>query len=161
MTDRKNLVGPLGIILFAAIGLWATTVAVSFLMVSPTAVAVATNSSLDFQAAARSITHNARVRTMLDLAVVIFQVTGVASLMLGRFVPKSRLALPGRVGFVTAMIGLGIAGTLCAWYGSQFALFSGGSMAVLLNGVILGAGSSPNASVSGLIVEKDSLAMSL
>jgi hypothetical protein len=88
---------------------------------------------------ARQIVWEARVRTVLNVAVVTFQVAGVACFLLSCLVPQSRVGRQGRVVFVTAMLGLGVTGSLCAWFGSEFALFAGGSMAVFLNGVILGS----------------------
>lgn len=72
------------------------------------------------------------LRDWLELAVVLFQVVGVATLCVARLLPTSPWAVRGRFGFVAAMIGLGIAGTLCASYDSEFALFAGAAMAALL-----------------------------
>jgi hypothetical protein len=88
---------------------------------------------------ARQIVWEARIRTVLNMTVVTFQVAGVACFLLSSLVPMSRLGRQGRLGFVIVMLGLGVAGSLCAWFGSEFALFAGGSMAVFLNGVILGS----------------------
>ena len=74
----------------------------------------------------------------MEAAVVVFQCFGVATLMLSRLLPTTRWADRGRFAFVFAMIGLGASGTSCAWVGSEFALFAGGTMAVLLIVVILG-----------------------
>lgn len=104
---------------------------------------------------ARLVVWEAQVRTVLNVTVVVLQITGLASFLLTSFFPGGQLARRGQHGFVTAMLGLGVAGSLCAWYGSEFALFSGGSMAVLLNGVILGSGTSHGASVSDLLGEAD------
>jgi hypothetical protein len=83
---------------------------------------------------------HARCQTWLEVAVVGFQCAGVASLVLSRLLPKSRWADRGRVAFIASMVGLGLSGTVCAWYGSELALFGGATMAVLLNVVIMGKG---------------------
>jgi hypothetical protein len=88
---------------------------------------------------------------VLNVAVVALQILGVTSFLLGTFVPGGRVARRSWFGFVIAMFGLGVAGSLCAWYGSEFALFSGGSMAVLLIGVILGSECSHGPAVPGLL----------
>jgi hypothetical protein len=45
------------------------------------------------------------------------------------------------VGFVVGMVGLGIAGALCGRHDSEFALFAGGTMTLLLIGMTSGGGS--------------------
>ncbi len=83
-----------------------------------------------------------RLCAMLELAVVLFQVVGVAALCLSRLLPpgSSRWAVRGRIGFVVAMVGLGIAGALCGRHDSEFALFAGGTMTILLIGMTSGSG---------------------
>lgn len=111
---------------------------------------------------ARLVVWEAQVRSVLNVSVVVLQVAGVASLLLASFVPGGRLARRGRFGFVMAIIGLGIVGSLCAWYGSEFALFSGGSMAVLLNGAILGSESAHGSTTaSGLLNDPEQPALAL
>jgi hypothetical protein len=73
----------------------------------------------------------------LELAVVLLQVVGVATLCVTRLLPTSRWAVRSRFGFVAAMVGLGVAGAVCASYDSEFALFAGAAMAVLLIVAIL------------------------
>src|SRR4051794_34888863 len=67
----------------------------------------------------------AQIRQGLEIAVLMLQVVGVATLVLSRLLPETRLAIGCRVVFVAAMLGLGAAGALCAWYESPFALFAG------------------------------------
>jgi hypothetical protein len=93
---------------------------------------------------------HARTRAWLDLAVVVFQVSSVATLLLSRLLPRSPWADRGRLAFLASMVGLGATGTVCAWYGSDFSLFAGGTMAVLLNIVILSKGA-PEASRPALL----------
>ncbi len=79
--------------------------------------------------------------TVLECLVVVFQVSGVATLCWSRLFPKTRGANPARIGFVATLVGLGIAGALCGRHDSQFALFAGVTMTVLLIGMIMGGGS--------------------
>jgi uncharacterized membrane protein YcfT len=81
-----------------------------------------------------------RPAAVLELMVVLFQVFGVAALCLSRLLPATRWAARGRVGFVVALVGLGIAGALCGRVDSEFALFAGGTMTALLIGMTLGNG---------------------
>lgn len=76
----------------------------------------------------------------LELSVVLFQIFGVLALFLYWMSPTSSWGQRGRLGFVFAMIGLGILGALCGQHDSEFALFAGGSMTVLLIGVTMGSG---------------------
>ena len=79
---------------------------------------------------------------MLELLVMMFQVTGVISLCMSRLVPptSTRWVARGRVGFVIAMIGLGFTGALCGQHHSAFALFAGVTMTLLLIGMTAGSG---------------------
>ena len=139
MSLPRRISSPMTLLSIAAIGLAGLAVASPALpQLGRALTALGTPVTSDDPTA--SVLREAQVRSLLDFAVVVFQVAGVASLVLARFVVAGKLAKGGRLGFVAAMVGLGVAGTLCAWYGSEFALFSGGSMALLLNGVILGAG---------------------
>src|SRR4051794_4780615 len=83
-----------------------------------------------------------RVCAVLELTVILFQVFGVAALCLSRLLPATRWASRGRVGFIVALVGLGIAGALCGRHDSEFALFAGGTMTILLIGMITGSGQS-------------------
>ncbi len=78
--------------------------------------------------------------TVLECLVVLFQVSGVTTLCLTRLFPRDAMGRSGRVGFVATLIGLGIAGALCGRHESQFALFAGVTMTILLIGMIAGAG---------------------
>jgi len=78
---------------------------------------------------------------VLECLVVLFQVLGVVGLCLWRLFPSSRWAGRGRMGFVLAVLGLGIAGALCGRQDSHFALFAGVTMTILLIGMIAGSGS--------------------
>ena len=83
---------------------------------------------------------NLRIDGVLEIAVMLFQVFGVATLCLTRLVPATRWADRGRVGFVFALVGLGVFGALCGRFDSEFALFAGGTMTALLIGMIAGSG---------------------
>lgn len=82
-----------------------------------------------------------RLCAMLELSVILFQVVGVIALCVSRLLPPSsfRWAYRGRVGFVVAMVGLGLAGAFCGRHDSDFALFAGGSMTILLIGMTMGS----------------------
>ena len=81
---------------------------------------------------------NHRIDAVLELVVMMLQVFGVAMLCLHRLLPATRWAEKGRVGFILAMIGLGIAGAWVGCHDSEFALFAGGTMTFLLIGMIAG-----------------------
>ena len=77
----------------------------------------------------------------LEMTVVLFQIFGVGALCLTRLFPHTRWAKRARVGYVLALLGLGVAGALCGRHDSQFALFAGVTMTVLLIGMISGGSS--------------------
>ena len=98
---------------------------------------------------------NVRIDGVLEVAVMMFQVFGVATLCLTRLVPATRWADRGRVGFVFALVGLGVFGALCGRHDSEFALFAGGTMTFLLIGMIMGSGSNPSTTPSSMRVATD------
>jgi hypothetical protein len=83
-----------------------------------------------------------RLCAMLEISVMLFQVVGVIALCVSRLLPptSTRWANRGRAGYVVAMIGLGLAGAFCGRHDSDFALFAGGSMTILLIGMTIGSG---------------------
>ena len=83
---------------------------------------------------------NLRVDAVLEVVVMMFQFIGVVMLCLTRLVPETRWADRGRIGFVFALVGLGIFGALCGRFDSEFALFAGGTMTFLLIGMVAGSG---------------------
>jgi hypothetical protein len=81
------------------------------------------------------------VCTVFEVLVVLFQLCGIMGLCLNRLMPGStRWASRGLVGFLVGLFGLGIAGALCGRHDSEFALFAGGTMTVLLIGMTVGSG---------------------
>jgi hypothetical protein len=76
---------------------------------------------------------------VLEIMVVFFQVCGVMALCLSRLMPRSAWCYRGKIGFIVALFGLGIAGALCGRHDSEFALFAGGTMTVLLIGMTIGS----------------------
>lgn len=79
---------------------------------------------------------------VVEVLVVLFQICGIMGLCLTRLMPRStRWSSRGQVGFIVALFGLGIAGALCGRHDSEFALFAGGTMTVLLIGMTVGSGS--------------------
>lgn len=81
-----------------------------------------------------------RVSAWLELAVMLFQFFGVAALCVTRLTAVTRWAERGRMGFVFALVGLGVAGALCGRHDSEFGLFAGGTMTLLLIGMTIGSG---------------------
>ena len=77
---------------------------------------------------------------VLECLVVLFQILGVAGLCLFRLLPSTPWALRGKVGYVVALVGLGILGAICGRQDSAFALFAGLTMTALLIGMTLGSG---------------------
>ena len=81
------------------------------------------------------------VCAIFEILVVLFQVCGIMGLCLNRLMPRStRWSSRGQVGSIVALFGLGIAGALCGRHDSEFALFAGGTMTVLLIGMTMGSG---------------------
>ena len=83
---------------------------------------------------------NVRAEAVLEVIVMLFQVFGIGALCLTRLVPNTKWADRGRMAFVTALVGLGVAGALCGRHDSEFALFAGGTMTILLIGMTIGGG---------------------
>jgi hypothetical protein len=82
---------------------------------------------------------NVRLCEILEVAIVLLQVAGVGALCLSRLFPSSRWATRGRAGVVVAMVGLAVAGAICGRQDSEFALFAGGTMTILLIGMTTGS----------------------
>ncbi len=79
---------------------------------------------------------------VFEVLVMLFQVFGIMGLCLFRLMPRSTAwSSRGQVGAIVALFGLGIAGALCGRHDSEFALFAGGTMTVLLIGMTMGSGS--------------------
>ncbi len=93
---------------------------------------------------------NIRLCAILEVSVVLLQLIGVASLCLSRLAATRRWAERGRLGFLIAMIGLGVAGAMCGRHDSAFALFAGGTMTALLMGMIVGGGSTDRTDAGAL-----------
>jgi hypothetical protein len=80
--------------------------------------------------------------SVFEVLVIVFQVCGIMGLCLSRLMPRStRWPSRGQVGSIIALFGLGIAGALCGRHDSEFGLFAGGTMTVLLIGLTMGSGS--------------------
>ena len=79
---------------------------------------------------------------VFEVLVVLFQLCGILGLCLNRFMPRTtRWPSRGLVGLIVALFGLGIAGALCGRHDSEFALFAGVTMTILLIGMTMGNGS--------------------
>ena len=80
--------------------------------------------------------------TVFEMLVVLFQVCGILGLCLNRLMPRTTpWASRGQAGLIVALFGLAIAGALCGRHDSEFALFAGGTMTLLLIGMTMGSGS--------------------
>ena len=80
------------------------------------------------------------VCAVFEILVVLFQVCGIMGLCLNRLMPRStRWSSRGQASSIVALFGLGIAGALCGRHDSEFALFAGGTMTVLLIGMTMGS----------------------
>jgi len=76
---------------------------------------------------------------VFEMFVMVFQTFGVLSLCLYRLTcPRSTWSNLGRFCVVAALFGLGISGALCGRHDSEFALFAGGTMTLLLIGMTIG-----------------------
>ena len=79
--------------------------------------------------------------TVFEVLVVLFQLCGILALCLNRLMPRTtRWPSRGRTGLIVALFGLAIAGALCGRHDSEFALFAGGTMTILLIGTTMGSG---------------------
>jgi uncharacterized membrane protein YcfT len=81
------------------------------------------------------------VCAIFEILVVLFQVGGILGLCLNRLMPRTTpWPSRGQAGLIVALFGLGIAGALCGRHDSEFALFAGGTMTLLLIGMTMGSG---------------------
>ena len=81
-----------------------------------------------------------RLCAVLELLVMVFQIAGVGALCVHRLASVGPWRDRGRIGYIIALIGLGVAGALCGRHDSEFALFAGGTMTLLLIGMTMGSG---------------------
>ena len=96
------------------------------------------------------------VCTIFEILVVLFQVCGILGLCLNRLLPRStRWSSSGLAGLIVALFGLAIAGALCGRHDSEFALFAGGTMTVLLIGMTMGGGSIAKTEPAGRSVTRE------
>jgi len=79
--------------------------------------------------------------SVFEILVIVFQVCGIMGLCLNRLMPRSTpWSSRGLAGSIIALFGLGIAGALCGRHDSEFGLFAGGTMTILLIGMTMGSG---------------------
>jgi hypothetical protein len=87
------------------------------------------------------ISFPANLCAVFEILVMVFQICGIMGLCLSRLMPRStRWSSRGQIGSIIALFGLGIAGALCGRHDSEFALFAGGTMTILLIGLTMGNG---------------------
>ncbi len=82
---------------------------------------------------------------VLECVVMLFQVLGVSALALTRLTAGTRLSDYGRALFIVSLVGLGVSGALCGGQDSEFALFAGATMTLLLIGITMGSGQASTA----------------
>ena len=94
--------------------------------------------------------------TVFEILVVLFQLCGILGLCLNRLMPRTtRWPSRGQTGLIVALFGLAIAGALCGRHDSEFALFAGGTMTILLIGMTMGSGSIEKAEPVGRCVTSE------
>jgi hypothetical protein len=76
---------------------------------------------------------------VFDSLVLVFQLAGLAGLVASRFMPATRWAGRGRLLVLLALLGLGVAGAICHHHRSGMGLSAGGTMTILLVGMISGS----------------------
>jgi hypothetical protein len=84
-----------------------------------------------------------RAADLLELTIMLLQVVGVVSLAVCRLGSGTRSSHWARAALFLAMFGLATAGALVAHHDSEFGLFAGGTMTILLIGMTIG-GKSPS-----------------
>ncbi len=95
---------------------------------------------------------------IMKAAVILFQVGGVAGLGISRLGSCPRWAGRGRVALVIALVGLGVAGALCGGQQeSEFSLFAGGTITLLLVGMTIGGGGQESPEVGRVLPAEGSL----
>jgi hypothetical protein len=80
-----------------------------------------------------------RAAELLELSIMLLQMIGVVSLALYRLTAGTRIAHWARAGFILTLFGLATAGAIVAHHDSEFGLFAGGTMTVLLIGMTIGS----------------------
>jgi hypothetical protein len=96
-----------------------------------------------------------QVSAVLELLVVLFQVFGVLAFCVSKLHTGARWAERGRVGVVIALVGLGVAGTLCGRHHSEFSLFAGLTMGLMLVFICIGGGHAEHADSGHFRVEAE------
>ncbi len=76
---------------------------------------------------------------LFESLVMLFQVVGLATLIFSRLLPSGRWTRRCKAMFIMALLGLGMAGAICAHHRSSMGLFAGGSVTFLLVGMIAGS----------------------
>lgn len=77
---------------------------------------------------------------LLESTVLVLQMIGILGLFAWRLLPSRRLADAGRWSLIAALLGLAFTGAALGPHDSEFALFAGGTITVLLIGMTYGAG---------------------
>jgi hypothetical protein len=81
---------------------------------------------------------NVHTCAALEFTVFLLQFLGVVSLFASRLAPGPRWADWGRMCLVLTLLGLGVVGCLLSAHNSEFSLFAGGTITVLLIGTTVG-----------------------
>jgi hypothetical protein len=75
---------------------------------------------------------------VFESLVMLFQMVALTTLVLARLLPRHRWTHFGKAVFTWAIVGLGVAGSICAHHQSTMGLFAGGSVTFLVVGMIAG-----------------------
>lgn len=91
---------------------------------------------------------------VFEMLVMFFQTCGVLCLLLHRLTSRGTAwSAWGRLGLIISLVGLGVSGALCGRHDSEFALFAGGTMTLLLIGVTIGGGAIDAVDATGALPE--------
>jgi hypothetical protein len=86
---------------------------------------------------------------LLETLVLLFQVAGVGGLVLSRFLSGTAWARRGRRVVLITLVGLAALGSVCNPHSSGMGLYAGGTMTILLVGMI--SGGSPRRSSDSVV----------
>lgn len=80
---------------------------------------------------------------LAECLVMVLQIAGLLGLCLSRLMPSTPWGGRGRALLLIAILGLAAGGAFCGQQDSEFGLFAGGTITVLLIGMTVGGGAAP------------------
>jgi hypothetical protein len=98
--------------------------------------------------------HLLRPAVLCESLVLLFQVAGVAGLLLSRLLTRTAWAGRGKWILMFALVGLAVAGSVAGHHRSSFGLLAGGTMTILLVGMTAGTHTTP---ITGTTLAADPL----